>query len=1087
MTCVKAVTRDILNTLIDESAKYVYDVVNDKSSARGILSMRTWWVRGFDEIGVLPKATTLENFKKYLRWTDADMQYIDMDGLTMLMFATINSNVNVVREILKSLNDEDEDTRKRVIEMRTRREGYMSLGIPGHTNALFGAMAWGTPEIVELLMEAGADPNVLDQNSADPFMYASFYGRVLNMKIWLQRVQNWDLNRCNKATGANALTLALSQGPNKQKTLEFLLKAGMNGSFVAASGTTNLIAVCGNVDSDPEIVEMILDLTQCDINERCRPRSLRWKAIRYVCKFATLTGVAARNGMMPRLAYGLGATALHYAARLGDLERVELLLGNGADPTLKNYRGDDAGTMSKNFQELRGILQKRQRMERLKGQKKTKAVEVLGKRISTATPVQHKMYLISLETLLMLYGSKSKYHVMEVHQHLKSGGFLCPWEDVPGDAEIVFVSHEWLSWAHPDPKGEQLRVLCCVLERLKKGELDTEMDPFHTILYKHKFTTKGKDWNAMLKRTYLWIDWISMPQPGAEKEKEIGKEKLEQLRLDGSNSIQSIPAYVERSDFIMVLVPGCYHSDRRSPTCFRSWRRRGWCLLELYASAMARDSSNPPLLVRSERGTPMWMSPLEILKLSIGLADFTCCQRNHVITTETQKIISGGKVKKIPCDKPIAGGILEQLIDAKINHLFNAECDFVMARLYSVLKHWWMRGISVATMHTPDKDKKNVISKFKKKLRWGDKDNKEWFDRGGIGILFYAVMSNQLHVVNKLLCNLQYEFEVKMSRLRKGNIVNEYSRRLDSCLSDNGYIVLGLPGKMTTLMAAMAFASPEIVSMLLECGANVETVDVMGNDAFMFASIFGQPKNLQCWLNRVNHWDLNRQNTVVGGCALGMAAFMSANKLDTVKVLIKAGAYLEYQTFTGGNVISAAVANEDAEPEVVKLVLEELKLNTKNNTARFMSLLNYKHVPTTVKWRCIYFAAKTFHRIGMSHSQLVSHLAVQSGTTPLNLAVIRGDAEIVKILLEAGANPYVENDLGMNAFEICEKFGPFPRVLKTLKKHLDKITSSSSPSLERLSSSSSSSSLMSPRTSSSTLSAQNSKVTLVYVNSSESA
>ena len=125
----------------------------------------------------------------------------------------------------------------------------------------------------------------------------------------------------------------------------------------------------------------------------------------------------------------------------------------------------------------------------------------------------------------------------------------------------------------------------------------------------------------------------------------------------------------------------------------------------------------------------------------------------------------------------------------------------------------------------------------------------------------------------------------------------------------------------------------------------------------------------------------------------------------------------------------------------------------------------------------------------MSPSQLVSHLAVQSGTTPLNLAVIRGDAEIVKILLETGANPYVENDLGMNAFEICEKFGPFPRVLKTLKKHLDKIPSSSSPSLERLSSSSSSSSssLMSPRTSSSTLSAQNSKVTLVYVNSSESA
>ena len=45
---------------------------------------------------------------------------------------------------------------------------------------------------------------------------------------------------------------------------------------------------------------------------------------------------------------------------------------------------------------------------------------------------------------------------------------------------------------------------------------------------------------------------------------------------------------------------------------------------------------------------------------------------------------------------------------------------------------------------------------------------------------------------------------------------------------------------------------------------------------------------------------------------------------------------------------------------------------------------------------------------------------------------MRGDVEIVKLLLEYGAVPYVENDLGMNAFEICEKSGPFPSVRKVL-------------------------------------------------------
>ena len=63
-------------------------------------------------------------------------------------------------------------------------------------------------------------------------------------------------------------------------------------------------------------------------------------------------------------------------------------------------------------------------------------------------------------------------------------------------------------------------------------------------------------------------------------------------------------------------------------------------------------------------------------------------------------------------------------------------------------------------------------------------------------------------------------------------------------------------------------------------------------------------------------------------------------------------------------------------------------------------------------------------------------LAIESGTSALNLAVARGDVEIVKILLENGADPYIENDLGMNAFEICEKCGPFPSVRKALWKHV---------------------------------------------------
>ena len=73
-------------------------------------------------------------------------------------------------------------------------------------------------------------------------------------------------------------------------------------------------------------------------------------------------------------------------------------------------------------------------------------------------------------------------------------------------------------------------------------------------------------------------------------------------------------------------------------------------------------------------------------------------------------------MKKIPCDKPIAGGILEQLIDAKINHLINEEGDMVMARLHSCLKHWWMRGLKEDKKIVSD-DEESAIETFKKKLR----------------------------------------------------------------------------------------------------------------------------------------------------------------------------------------------------------------------------------------------------------------------------------------------------------------------------------------------------------------------------------
>ena len=124
-------------------------------------------------------------------------------------------------------------------------------------------------------------------------------------------------------------------------------------------------------------------------------------------------------------------------------------------------------------------------------------------------------------------------------------------------------------------------------------------------------------------------------------------------------------------------------------------------------------------------------------------------------------------------------------------------------------------------------------------------------------------------------------------------------------------------------------------------------------------------------------------------------------KDDLVEVLLDAGASLDFRTFAGGTVLSGAVENEDSDPSVVRLVLEKLKNSYSNK--QFTSIVNNKRTSTTLKWKCINSVAKMMYRTGASKGGLMKFLAIESGTSALNLAVMKGDVEIVKILLESGA------------------------------------------------------------------------------------
>lgn len=89
----------------------------------------------------------------------------------------------------------------------------------------------------------------------------------------------------------------------------------------------------------------------------------------------------------------------------------------------------------------------------------------------------------------------------------------------------IFVSHQWLSTAHPDPEGKQLKVLQNCLQGIIERRLDVMNDAASQL--HGEFKKLSSDQQARIKDAYLWLDWISIPQIVEDSETSEGDESRE--------------------------------------------------------------------------------------------------------------------------------------------------------------------------------------------------------------------------------------------------------------------------------------------------------------------------------------------------------------------------------------------------------------------------------------------------------------------------------------------------------------------------------------------------------------------------------
>lgn len=782
----------------------------------------------------------------------------------------------------------------------------------------------------------------------------------------------------------------------------------------------------------------------------------------------------------------------------------------------------------------------------------------------TVTKMEYPFYLMPLETFLDMFyrdpiqgetnsrrfsrqrDSSPSYPTLRPHQDLLRSGHLMKWDKrTHRDDTIIFVSHEWLGFTHPDPSGLQTNTLATVLRRLRDGRIDrVNTDSMTRLMFGSNRITKAEEWRALLKRAWIWIDFISIPQPQAEAAHAAAQEgnrninhrahrhERSELLINQKRAVKSLAAYVELSSFFVVLAPGCLHEAKtevvssllptptnqrsgdkpktwtvrrdmisrranvrrttrrcwggpsgrrdsyfgevetevRSTTCYRTWRSRGWCLLELYAAMLSRKQKDLLIVTSAER-RPNWASPVveACYAAPPGYADFSCCALNHDF--------GDGPVE---CDKLDVRDIMMDLLRSKIQYMFR-ESETMTARFFLCVSHMWLRGLpsrprassgqsqgsiaddddvsdaagagvrvaytNASSIVPRSDDPATALSELRRVLRWGQLDPTEAtrIDTGldtGMTLMKWCVLSDNAPALREHLREIAERVTDPTTRRA---LIEAPTRVNLSCF--------GFPLHSTNLLAATAMASPDVVVALLEAGANPEAHTFAGTvDPFMAACVFGNYATVQCWLDNFPDWDIDRDNGDIANalCYACMFGGMSGSSeiLKVIKCLVRAGADVSFRNRQGLTPLMFSQMCKDAHPSVVAYLLKCLCHRATTTTRRIVdadttstaiedavaSEINRKAVPRTIRDRIVSALYTTMYRTGAKRRGMVRALAMNVESTAIHWAARRGDAAMVRQLLCAGADPHQTNAVGADAAAFAQWKGPFPAVDAVLEE-----------------------------------------------------
>jgi ankyrin repeat protein len=550
-----------------------------------------------------------------------------------------------------------------------------------------------------------------------------------------------------------------------------------------------------------------------------------------------------------------------------------------------------------------------------------------------------------------------------------------------GAASVLFVTHTWLGYRHPDPTGVKWKLLHSLLSRMCQGKVDISAFWSAGLAYKSKMQIPAHRLKESMADGYVWVDYSCIPQADAAAQ---------------PLAIASIPSYCCDATYFLCLA-GAWKHEAGDVRDVRAWSRRGWCQMEQLGNALSPEAK--PLILAQSTSSVFTYGPGGILGRCwllnpVGLGDFTVDDDRHTL-----------------------GPVISALVNAR-KALARQQRDLVWYRVMHACKAHLLRGTGCDddAEHVP---REPSLDAWLKAMLFESGDVDEEATSSGLTPLRYAVLAGRLDLAKELLSR-GAKTEVKL----KKDLPNfEFLK---------GYTILH--------SAILIRDDVEMVRLLLSHGADPRATTAGGANALHFACQQGRTASIDALLahdaalstRRTNFGQLPGTYTIQFGQLKAFEHLMrTQGKQMEEGILVP-----KYCDGTGYSLAASAVHTVGDVFTLKEVIergcdlnvrgkVESGMLRTMYSVMDLVCILSKRASPVveafTYGSRCsALHSAAYYSNLGAVDALVTAGANVNSQVhyrkmTPLMLAALGGHQQCCLRLLESGADPQLKDKRGRTA------------------------------------------------------------------------